>query len=233
MDTSVSCHRNTTTRALGAALLLQACTSLLSGILFLGPMTDKSDVAALMQHTAQRLSAAQTAILIDVVTALVIAWLGVCLYAVVRNQSPLWARTAVALYVVEAGILILGKLFAHGFILCSTMPSPSADAALLRLATLLLRMSEYAYALHILPFGLGALIFYGLIYRGRLLPRWLSLWGIITVIPVLIGTLLKAHGMVVPFGIMVPYAPFEFVAGAYVLARGIAGKAEIETIQAA
>lgn len=148
-----------------------------------------------------------------------------------RNQHPLWDRTALALYVVEAGILICSKLFAHGFILCSQMSTPPADATLERLAMLLLRMFEHAYALHILPFGLGALLFYGLLYRGRLVPRWLSLWGMITVIPVLIGTLLKAHGVVVPFGIMVPYAPFEFVAGVYVLVCGIARKSENEAIQ--
>jgi predicted RND superfamily exporter protein len=43
--------------------------------------------------------------------------------------------------------------------------------------------------LHMLAFCLGAILFYTLLDKARIVPRWLSLWGLITVFPLLIGTL--------------------------------------------
>ena len=52
-------------------------------------------------------------------------------------------------------------------------------------------------------------------------PRWLSLWGFITVFPLLIGTLAAVFGYELPFAIYLPYVPFEFVIGLWILVKGI------------
>ena len=54
-------------------------------------------------------------------------------------------------------------------------------------------------------FCLGALIFYYLLYQTKLIPRWLSGWGLIAIIPYL------AAGLLVLFGFFGPLSTSEIV----------------------
>jgi hypothetical protein len=47
------------------------------------------------------------------------------------------------------------------------------------LGALLLALKDWASVVENFPYGLGALIFYYLLYRSKLIPRWLSGWGLI------------------------------------------------------
>jgi hypothetical protein len=59
-------------------------------------------------------------------------------------------------------------------------------------------------------------------------PSWLSLWGLVTVPFLLIWTLLGILGIEVPFFLYVPYVPFEFVIGIWLLVRGFREEAQVE-----
>jgi len=50
--------------------------------------------------------------------------------------------------------------------------------------------------------------FYYLLNKSGIVPRGLSLWGLITVFPCLVGTLCAVFGYQVPFFVYLPYAPF-------------------------
>lgn len=54
------------------------------------------------------------------------------------------------------------------------------DAALLRtVSTSILAVSDWAALVAAIAFSLGALIIYAVFYRGRLLPRWMSVWALV------------------------------------------------------
>ena len=72
-----------------------------------------------------------------------------------------------------------------------------------------------------LAFCLGAILFYTLLYQSRLLPRGLPLYGLITVVLPLIGTLTAIFGYEIPFFFFLPYFPFELVIGLWILVKGI------------
>jgi Domain of unknown function (DUF4386) len=210
--------------ALGCAFLLQAATSIVSGTLYLGPFGDRSDIAALMHSTLAGLLRARIATLLDVVTALGIVWLAVMLFRLTKRVQPVYSTLAFSLYLVEAGILLVSKVFAFGFIQASVQYANQASEAALVLARALLSLKEIAYTLHMLPCGVGAVLFYALLARSGALPQWLPLWGLVTIIPVWLSSLLKLCGLELPFWIALPYAPFEFFAGACILLRGLAAK---------
>jgi len=72
-----------------------------------------------------------------------------------------------------------------------------------------------------IPFGLGAVLFYYLIMKADVIPKWLGYWGIITVSVILLCAPLTAFGVSVPFVLLVPYVPWEWVAGVYIFIIGL------------
>jgi hypothetical protein len=79
-----------------------------------------------------------------------------------------------------------------------------------------------------LPFCVGAILFYYLLYKSRLIPRVLPVWGLVSVAVVLVATVLVISGYRVPFLVYVPYVPFEWVVGTWILIKGFAGSARLE-----
>ena len=69
--------------------------------------------------------------------------------------------------------------------------------------TLLQRVAELPMGVFV--FGLGALIFYCLLYQSKLIPRWLSVWGIIAIILSLIT------GFLILFGLQSDFSTSNFV----------------------
>jgi hypothetical protein len=63
------------------------------------------------------------------------------------------------------------------------------------LGTLLIKAQDPITALVEIVFSLGALMLYSLLYGARLIPRWISLWGIIAAV------LYLASGLAAIFGL--------------------------------
>lgn len=80
---------------------------------------------------------------------------------------------------------------------------------------------NFGFGLLMLPFCIGAILFYYLLYKSRVIPRVLSLWGLVSVPVVLVATVLAISGYKVPFVLYLPYVPFEWVVGAWILITGL------------
>jgi len=71
-----------------------------------------------------------------------------------------------------------------------------------------------------IAFSLGALMFYYLFYQSRLIPRWLSIWGLVGAALYLAAPLLEMFGH--GFGIlMAPLAVAEIVLAVWLIAKGL------------
>jgi hypothetical protein len=70
-------------------------------------------------------------------------------------------------------------------------------------------------------FSLGALMFYYLFYRSRLVPRWLSVWGLVGAALYLAAPLVDmfGHGFEV---LMAPLAVAEIVLAVWLIVKGLA-----------
>jgi hypothetical protein len=73
------------------------------------------------------------------------------------------------------------------------------------LGAVLLKGHDLIGPVQTIVFCLGALIFYYLLYQTKLIPRWLSGWGLIAIIPYL------AAGLLVLFGFSGPLSTSEIV----------------------
>ena len=162
-------------------------------------------------------------ILLDIFTALGIIFLGAMLFITLRKQDERMALVGLGFYILEAALLATSRSEAFSLLRMSqeyvTAGHPDDLLTMARIA--LESMDFVGFTLHMLAFCLGAILFYYLLYTSRVVPRVLSLWGLVTVVPLLIATLLAMFDYQVPFFIAVPYIPFEFVIGVWILVKGI------------
>lgn len=218
-----------TSRILGVAFLLQFITSFVSNVFILpqaigsSAMSAPGNFAENLVHIANNSWLLRVFILLDMFTALGVIFLGAMLFLTLRNENEKIALTALGFYILEGALLAASKL--DTFLLLRLSQEYVAAA---QPANLLL-MAQMSYetmlfvggTLHSLAFCLGATLFYYLLDQSRLVPRALSLWGLITILPILFGTLLAILGYEIPFIFYVPYVPFELVIGLWILVKGI------------
>jgi len=74
-------------------------------------------------------------------------------------------------------------------------------------------------------FGLGSLMFYVVLYQSRLVPRWISVWGLAAVIPYLAAEFLALFGLLDPVSataslLFIPMAVQEMVLAVWLIVKG-------------
>ena len=77
----------------------------------------------------------------------------------------------------------------------------------------------------LLAFTIGALLYYIIFYRTKLVPRWISVWGLVAAILGMLSCVLVLIGVIAPFGteqvlIAIPMLPQEIVLGAWLIVKG-------------
>lgn len=106
--------------------------------------------------------------------------------------------------------------------------SPGAPHVQTLSALLVAAQGSTAAYLTSIAFSLGALMFYYLFYQSRLIPRWLSIWGLVGAALYLASPLLDMFGH--GFGVlMAPLAVAEIVLAVWLIARGLSSPAPKET----
>jgi hypothetical protein len=214
---------NNTSKALGAAFLLQAVTSLVSNACLLDPLIVPGNIVGSMTNIANNAMQVRAGILGDMVTASGIIFLGAMLYLILRKQNEKMALVAFGLYILEALLLAVSRLLTFSLLRVSQESVIAGHPVYLQsLGNLAFETMHYGFgALAMLAFCFGAILFYFLLDKSRIVPRVLSLWGLITVFPCLIATLFILFGYQVPFFVFLPYVPFEFFIGPWILVKGL------------
>lgn len=207
-------------RLLGFAFLLQAVTSLVAGAILLDALIVGGSILDTLTNIASHPMQWRLGILLETVTAMGIIFLGVMLHQYLKEHNPKMAQLALSLYIFEGTLLAVSRLYGYTLINLSQEALANGFAAhTLSLGAAALDFIQFGFLLHMLPFSIGAFLFYLLLDRARVLPRWVSLWGVITVGFTGILTILALIGLEVPFFLYLPYAPFEFVVGIWLLVK--------------
>lgn len=216
-------NTNRKTRILGVAFLLQFITSLSSGTLIMPLWLVPDDIGATMLKIAENPSVLRINILVDMLTALGVILLGTVLFDTLKKQNMKLALTALGFYILEGSLLAGSRIGTFSLLrLSQEFASTGQPESLLVFGNIALQAADFVgNTLHVLAFCFGAILFYILLYKSKDVPRWLSLWGLITVIPVLAGSLTAIFDVHLPFIFFLPYVPFEFVIGIWILVRGI------------
>jgi hypothetical protein len=206
---------------LGVTLFTQAVTSLLGGVIFLNPFNTLDIGDGFIQMLAASTGTAYISIVLQIVTAMVIIMLGAALYHAAGRRNKTAATVALCLYAAEAVLLLAGQAFVYGMLQAAQLYAASGDAQLIAVTNILYSCRQFCGEIAMVPFGIGALIFYSQITAEKIIPKWLGWYGMVTVLAILFGVPLGTFGVTVPFWIMALYVPFEFAAGGYITVKSL------------
>jgi hypothetical protein len=162
--------------------------------------------------------------------ALLVLVMGISLAMVPAVAFPVLKRQNEALavgYVIFRGALetLISIAVALSWLLLVVVARQSADsgagvaAQYSSLGTLLAKAPEPIMAIGAIVFSLGALMFYYLLFRASLIPRWISVWGLLGAVPYL------AAGLTAFFGtqletLFMPLALQEMVMAVWLVVKG-------------
>ena len=211
-------------------------TALIAGTLFivataaslLGTAVEQS----LVTGTADlgRISAQMTRVaaggLLELIAAGASAGVAISLYPVLKKCSGTLALGAVVFRAIEAVMYTVGAVsmlslatVAHSF----TQTAGADRGSFQALGVSLLGLRTEAILAGVFAFSLGGLMYYAVFYRSRLVPRWLSGWGIVGELLILVACLsaLFSGNPVTSYTILVlPIAVQEMVMAAWLIAKG-------------
>jgi hypothetical protein len=208
-------------KLLGAAFLLQAVASLVATFL-LTPLIVLGDITASMTNISNNVLQMRTSIVGEMIAVMGIVMLGTLLFITLKEQNKKIALVARDLYLVTAAIIAVSRIATFALLRISQESVIAGHPNYLQtLGNLAYELQEFGYFLHMLPYTLGATLFYYLFYKSGFLPRVLSVWGLIAAPLAFIGSLFDHLGFQISMFVFLPNLPFDLAIGVWLLVKGI------------
>ena len=212
-----------TARIAGVLLIIATAASLLS-IAFLGSV-GKSDY---LTQVAANEGQVALGVLIRFIAAFASAGIALCLYPVLRRYRQGLAIGAVGFRIIEGMFYALGAVSVLLLLTLSQefVKGGAADqAGFLTSGTLLKAFDDWCGVAGILAFYVGGLLYYIAFYRTKLIPRWLSGWGIGAVVLGAVAAILVVFGVTgsmssVQVGLNAPIGLQEMVLAVWLIVKG-------------
>jgi hypothetical protein len=153
--------------------------AVVAGVLFLTAIVAVSTIAG-----------SQTRMALGTVCIIVMSFSGagiaIALYPVLRRHGEGMALGAVCFRTIEAVIFLVAGIAQFSLLALSERylaAGPAQAASLGDIGAWLLEARVWLFSsAGAIAFCLGALLYYWIFFRSRLLPRWLSVWGLIAIV---------------------------------------------------
>jgi hypothetical protein len=204
--------------AVGILYILATAFALLGSALSKG-ITGAADHLGELAASGDRMVAGA---LLAVAAGLCVVVLAGLLFPVLRQRNEGAALAYFGVRILEAVTLIVTAVTTLLLVTVgreSLASGVAAGSSLRTTAALLQGLHEWAFPLNPFVFGLGAVILYVLLYQTRLVPRWLSVWGLVGAAGVFVFSLLMFYGggtklLAIPIGVQ------EMVLAGWLIVRG-------------
>lgn len=194
-----------------------------AGVLSMLVMGDRLDSPDYLAALAADANPVKVGAMLVLVMGLALAMVPVIMFPILKRQSEALAvgyvvfRGALetALYIAGALSWLLLINVAHQ----SSGSSHSSGTQISTLGDLLISAGDPITAVRDIVFSIGALTFYYLLYAARLIPRWLSGWGIAGTIGYLAAGVIAVFSTE-PVVLLLPLALQEMVMAVWLIAKG-------------
>jgi hypothetical protein len=209
----------------GVLFIIATGADLISRMVFVQPILGASDYLTRISANEDQVLLGALFLFIGAVAASGIA---ITLYPVLRKHDEGLAIGSVGFRLVE-GALYLGIVVCLLMLVTASRESANAGTPAPSIyestAALVMAARDALGQVAVLTFGLGGLMYYLVFYRSRLVPRWLSAWGLVAVTSLMVSGLLVMLGLIESFSppqlvLALPIAVQEMVLAGWLIAKG-------------
>jgi hypothetical protein len=169
------------------------------------------------------------AMLLELTDAAAVAGIAIMLFPIIKRHNEALGLGYVGARIIESVTVIVSVIFMLSLINVSQefISAGASDASYFQaLGTLLLAARDWTNLIGInFVFGLGALIIYYLLYQSKLVPRFISVWGLIGATLLFVAGLLMMSGLIPPLSVVdtvlsIPIAVQEMVLAVWLIVKG-------------
>ena len=208
-----------TARIVGVLFII-ATVAYSIGVYLIESLIDDPDYLINVSENENRVIIGALLVLID---AVAVASIAIVIYPILKKHNEALALGYVGARIIE-GVLFIVAILAILTLLTLSQEFVKAGAPDVSyyqtLGDLLLAVRHYAYnVLWPITLGLGALIFYYLLYQSKLIPRWLSVWGLIAA-PLFPVAWLSLFGSTISGFFLLPLVVNEMVLAVWLIFKG-------------
>jgi hypothetical protein len=207
-------------------LFIVATVASVAGSALSGAALDRPLSLATLSEDADRVDAGM---FLQLIAAGASVGIALALYPVLRTWGQALSLGSVVFRTIEALLYIVAVVGALSLVSVAQRYAGADVAQPMSVQTVgaaSLDVCDQATLAAVMAFGVGALMYYYLLYRSRLVPRWLSGWGILAIALVFVACLLALFGhhpvtSYVP--LVLPIALQELVLAVWLIAKGVKG----------
>jgi hypothetical protein len=215
--------------AAGVLFIVATVTDVLSRVAFLTPVLGSADPLAAVSANETRVALGALLLFVGAAAA---AGIAIAMYPVLRRHGEGLALGSVGFRLVE-GSLYLGIVVCLLVLVAMGEEAVTSDdaAAFAGPVALVLAAREALGQVGVLAFALGATMYYWLFYRSRLVPRWLSAWGLVAIASLMASVILVIAGVAEPMSqpqvlLALPIGAQEMVLAGWLIAKGFSRPAD-------
>jgi len=207
----------------GVLFIIATITSIVGGSL-IGSVIDSSDDFLKISENENQIVLGCLLVLVD---AFAVIFIAILMFPILKKHSEGLALGYVGLRIFEGVVFIIGVISILAMLtLSQEYISGALDASYFQaLVALLLGIYDWSWLVGpLIFFALSTLPFYYLLYQSKLIPQWLSGWGLIG------GVLVTLFGLLAMFGfdttstismfLFLPIAIQEMVLAVWLIVKG-------------
>lgn len=214
-----------TAKIVGALFIIATVSSILGYQVILSPILAAPDyLVAVAENDSQVIAG----VLIDSINTIAVVIIAILLFPIFKKHSETLALGYIGSRIIESVILVIGSISVLSLVTLSQeyVNAGTPDASyFLPSGTLLLAVDQWAYLLGPgIAFAISALILNILFYQSNLVPRFLSIWGLIGAALLIAADLLAMFGLSTTSTIfmllILPIGLNEMVLAAWLIIKG-------------
>lgn len=233
------------TAIVAGVLFIVATVAALVSAVFTKSTLDATDYLTRISANETRIAAGA---LFRFIAAAASAGIAISMYPVLKKYSQGLALGSVGFRIIEG---MLGIAVVISLLLLTTLSREFAEAGappssyFQTSGALLLAARDWmGNVAGLLVFGLGALMYYWIFFQTRLVPRWLSAWGIVGILLMIVTSMLLVFRVTTPMSttqviLAIPIGVQEMVLAVWLVVKGfdasaiasLSSKTELEGIK--